>query len=158
VTDVVDGAFRRHYATVFRYIRRRTGDDDRAEDLTQDVFAAAAAALPTEGEGQPPILAWLYAVAQRRFADDARRAARTVPLVPPRQPPDYSPPVAHAISAALGRLRPEQRQVVALKLLRGLSFAEIAAELETSPAAAKMRFARALAALREELRQEGVEP
>jgi DNA-directed RNA polymerase specialized sigma24 family protein len=47
---------------------------------------------------------------------------------------------------------------VALKLLRGLSFAEIAAELETSPAAAKMRFARALAALREELRQEGVEP
>jgi RNA polymerase sigma factor (sigma-70 family) len=76
VTDVVDGAFRRHYATVYRYIRRRTGDDDRAEDLTQEVFAAAAAALPTEGDGRPPILAWLYTVAQRRFADAARRSAR----------------------------------------------------------------------------------
>jgi hypothetical protein len=32
VTDVVDGALRRHYAAVYRYIRRRTGDDDRAED------------------------------------------------------------------------------------------------------------------------------
>jgi RNA polymerase sigma factor (sigma-70 family) len=159
VTDVVDGAFRRHYATVYRYIRRRTGDDDRAEDLAQEVFTAAAAALPTEGDGQPPILAWLYTVAQRRFADEARRSARTMQLeVSPRRQAEYSEPVGSAIATALSRLQPEQRSVVVLKLLRGLSFAEIGEELGITPAAAKMRFSRALAALRADLRKEGVEP
>jgi hypothetical protein len=102
------------------------------------VFAAAAAALPTEGDGQPPILAWLYTVAHRRFADEARRSARTMPAVGSlRQSSEYSEPVGRAIATALSRLQPEQRRVVVLKLLRGLSFADIGEELGITPAAAK---------------------
>jgi DNA-directed RNA polymerase specialized sigma24 family protein len=48
--------------------------------------------------------------------------------------------------------------VIVLKLLRGLSFAEIGAEVGVSEAAAKMRFKRALEALREELIERGIEP
>jgi len=73
VTDVVERAFRRHYGTVYRYVRRRSRSHEQAEDLTQEVFAAAAAALPSEDVGDPPVLACLYTVAQRRFADEVRR-------------------------------------------------------------------------------------
>ena len=38
VTGSADAAFRRHYGDVYRYIRRRTRDHHRAEELTQQVF------------------------------------------------------------------------------------------------------------------------
>ena len=106
MNDVADRAFRRHYDQVYRYVRRRTHDHHRAEELTQQVFADAAASL--------------------------------------RQ--------------ALAALPEGQRQVVVLKLLRGVRFAEIAEQLGLSEAAAKMRFVRALEALRAELEREGVTP
>src|SRR5262249_26866612 len=70
VSEVAEGAFRRHYEHVYRYVRRRTHDHHRAEDLTQQVFADAVAGLH---ESSSPTLAWLYTVAKRRFADEARR-------------------------------------------------------------------------------------
>ena len=157
VTDVVERAFRRHYGTVYRYVRRRSRSHEQAEDLTQEVFAAAA--LPSENVSDQPVLAWLYTVAQRRFADEARRRPHERPVaLAPEPPVEYAPPVAGAITAALRRLQPEQQRVLALKLLRGLRFAEVGTELGITPAAAKMRFVRALSALRVELRKEGVEP
>ena len=71
MNDVAERAFRRHYEHVYRYVRRRTGDHHRAEDLTQQVFAEAVSGL-RDSPSSPP-LAWLYTVAQRRFADESRR-------------------------------------------------------------------------------------
>ena len=59
--------------------------------------------------------------------------------------------------AAFERLPEDQRTVLALKLVRGARFKEIAASLGIGEGAVKMRFLRALAALREELQREGVE-
>ena len=158
-------AFRRHHAQIYRYLRRRTGDPDRAEDLAQEVFTDAAAAL-ARGDWQPEsMLAWLYTIAQRRFADEARRSRRRsadgVPLddiveeLPAR---DYGFDVAYALRQAISRLAPAQRQVVSMKLLRGCSFCEIASAMELSEAAAKMRFQRALTVLRADLEQQGIAP
>jgi Sigma-70 region 2 len=80
VTDVVERAFGATTGTVYRYVRRRSRSHEQAEDLTQEVFAAAAAALPSENVGDPPVLAWLYTVAQRRFADEMRRRAHERPV------------------------------------------------------------------------------
>jgi RNA polymerase sigma factor (sigma-70 family) len=157
VNDVAERAFRRHYGQVYRYVRRRTHDHDRAEELTQQVFVDAAAGLK---EGHPsPTLAWLYTVARRRFADDVRRKkqAELVPL-DPRAGREYGPDVAADLSAALAALGGGQRDVIVLKLVRGLRFAEIATALGISEDAAKMRFVRALQTLRAELEQRGVTP
>jgi RNA polymerase sigma factor (sigma-70 family) len=66
--------------------------------------------------------------------------------------------VARALRDALGELPRGQSRVIVLKLLRGLTFAEIGHEIGLTEAAAKMRFRRALEALREELIERGIEP
>ena len=160
MNGAAEGAFRRHYGHVYGYFRRRVGDHGRAEELTQDVFAAAASSLPTERPGDPPVLVWLYAVARRRFADEARRRARErrlAGMLQTRSSSDYAP-VAGALREALAALPGGQSRVVLLKLVRGLTFAEIGVEVGLTEAAAKMRFVRALEQLRADLSERGIEP
>lgn len=153
--NAAEGAFRRHYDHVYRYLRWRTHDHHRAEELTQQVFADAAASLRDTGE---PPLAWLYTVAKRRFADEARKRGAQIALAAEPEAREYGTEVASALQTALRRLPEGQRQVVVLKLLRGARFGEIGESLGLTEAAAKMRFVRALEALRAELEGEGVSP
>ncbi|HST25880.1 MAG TPA: sigma-70 family RNA polymerase sigma factor [Gaiellaceae bacterium] len=157
MTDVLERAFRAHYGHVYRYLRRRTRDDARAEELAQQVFVDAAAALPDFGPDAPSPLAWLYTVAHRRFVDEARRRARDT-AVSPDPVPEYGEELTGALVAAFRRLTEDQRAVLAMKLVRGLQFREIAGSLGIGEGAVRMRFSRALAALRDELEREGVEP
>jgi RNA polymerase sigma-70 factor (ECF subfamily) len=157
-------AFRRHYGDVLRYLRRRT-DAFEAEDVAQAVFADAAEQLPALRHGQPPVLAWLYTVAQRRLADAARRSARrpvTITELDAERltaaPADYGGDVARALGEAIAALPAGQREVVVQKLLEGRSFADIAARVGASEGACKMRFARGLEALRGALEREGIGP
>jgi RNA polymerase sigma factor (sigma-70 family) len=70
----------------------------------------------------------------------------------------YGVLVARSLQDALARLTAAQRDVVVLRLLRGLSFGEIAKRLVITEEAARMRFLRGLEQLREELKQAGVDP
>lgn len=155
MNDVAEKAFRRHYDHVYRYLRWRTQDHHRAEELTQQVFADAAVSLRETGG---PELAWLYTVAKRRFADEARKRGAQLASVAAPEAKEYGPQVAGALRAALERLPEGQRQIVVLKLLRGARFAEIGERLGLTEAAAKMRFVRAVEALRTELEGEGLTP
>jgi RNA polymerase sigma-70 factor, ECF subfamily len=164
VEGLAEMAFRRHHAQIYRYLQRRTGDPDRAEDLAQEVFADATAALLRADFEPRSMLAWLYTIAQRRFADDARRRQRAIDRLPAADAldelpaPDANVDVDGALGSAITSLPPSQRQVISMKLLRGCSFREIAAALGVSEAAAKMRFQRALNALRADLEQRGMAP
>ena len=78
-------------------------------------------------------------------------------MLPARSSSDYTP-VAGALREALAALPGGQSQVVLLKLVRGLTFAEIGVEVGLTEAAAKMRFVRALEQLRADLSERGIEP
>jgi RNA polymerase sigma factor (sigma-70 family) len=156
---------RRHYDLVFRFVRRRTRSLSEAEDVTQEVFADAARALaPLAALSDRQTVSWLYTVAQRRLADEARRSSRRLELVDgpldlaPTPESEYGPSVAREIAHALRELPDPQREVVLLKLFDGLSFAEIGEKVGITEAAAKMRCVRGLQALRSALRREGIEP
>lgn len=151
-------AFRRHYRQVYGFVRRRTATAEQAEDITADVFVSAVAALERLDRDGPPVVAWLYTVARRRLADEARRRARTLALAPPEPPPAYGVDVARAIRRGLALLPEPNRAVVVAKLIEGRAFAEIAAGLGISEGACKMRCARGIARLRDYLVDEGVEP
>jgi RNA polymerase sigma-70 factor (ECF subfamily) len=158
VEELAAQAFRRHYRQVFGFVRRRSSSDAQAEDITGDVFADAAAALEDFTPGPTPVLAWLYTVARRRLADEARRRSRVPPLAAAEPAVEYGPDIAAALKRAITALPAAQRTVVVLKLLEGRSFWEIAARVDATEAACKMRFSRALESLRDQLEQEGVGP
>ena len=159
----VEEAFRRHYGHVFRFIRRRVSSDDEAEELAQLVFADAVRSLERFKPGATPVLALLYTVAQRRLADRARAMARRESLAELSEgrlqlvgDSEYGAEVASELRKALEQLPEQQRQVVVMKLLQGLSFSEIAEAVGATEAACKMRFARGLESVRDELRKAGV--
>ena len=166
VVGDADAGLRRQYVQVFRYVRRRTRSQADAEDVVQDVFAAAARGLRRPAVEAPPTLAWLYTVAQRRLADAARRRARTgheqvslqVVHGETAAGSEYGGAVASALRAALASLAVAQRQVIVLRLLEGRSFREIAEVAGASEAACKMRFARGLEHLRDDLERKGIGP
>jgi RNA polymerase sigma-70 factor (ECF subfamily) len=129
------------------------------------VFADAAAALERFRPGSPPMLAWLYTVAQRRLADSARRSARrretadeTLLELVAAPAPEYGGDIAGTLERGLRDLPLLQRQVVAMKLVNGMSFSEIAAATRSSEGACRMRFLRGLEQLRDFLEQEGMTP
>jgi RNA polymerase sigma factor (sigma-70 family) len=166
VQDVAESAFRRHYAQIYRFVRRRSPTDEQAEDITQAVFADAAAARGRLRPDRPLLIGWLHRVARRRLADQARRNARTPSNVLPLElvrelpAPDrlWSAHSASALRKAIGRLPQGQRDIVVLKLIEGRTFAEIGERLGITPAACKMRFVRALEILRDDLEEEGITP
>jgi DNA-directed RNA polymerase specialized sigma24 family protein len=85
-------------------------------------------------------------VARRRFAEPTRTSA------------EYGPVVSRELQEALGGLPGGLSRVVVLKLLRGMTFAEIGADIGLTEAATKTRFKAALDALRAELIERGIEP
>ena len=156
-------AFRRHHAHIYGYLRRRTGDPRTAEDITQDVFLDATRVLARCEEPPASMLALLYTIAQRRYADEQRRQHRTLEQVPFEEAAalngsENGHELAEALISAIRRLPESQRQLVTLKLIRGCSFAETADALGVSEAAAKMRLQRALGSLRTDLNQQEITP
>jgi RNA polymerase sigma factor (sigma-70 family) len=157
VDELAEKAFRRHYGQVYAFVRRRSASEADAEDIAAEVFADAAEALDRFRPGASPVLAWLYTVARRRLADEARRRSRIAPLAV-HEPPEYGRDVAAVLRRGIAELPASQRAVVVLKLIEGRSFREVAERVGTSEAACKMRLARALERLRDHLEEEGVEP
>jgi len=149
------------YGKVLRFVRRRVGSFEDAQDLTQEVFAAAAARLDGQ-EVESSSLAWLYTVAKRRIIDEARRSGRSVSLELVAEPQAgdarYGDEVAEALNAGLLSMPEGQRRVVVGRLLHGQRFSDLARELDASEEACRMRFMRGLQHLREEFTKEGLEP
>lgn len=161
MTDPAAEAFERHYGSVYRFVRRQATGREEAEDLTQEVFVSAVAALDSARVESPPPLRWLYTVAQRRLIDAGRRR-RLTEVVAEEEPRAYESvygrEVAETLARAVADLPDSQRLVVVAKLWEGRGLSEIADRLGTTEAACKMRLARGLAQLRDRLKEEGVEP
>ena len=161
---LAERAFRQYYGQVFRYLRRRTNDSNDAEELTQEVFADAAVTLSRMSSPPASLLALLYTIAGRRFADHARRQSHMVQVVPlegaaAEQPSsEYGSEVARALRDAIAELAPEQQLVLCMKLIEGCSFREIAGIVGATEAAVKMRFQRGLRLVRRELELQGIAP
>jgi RNA polymerase sigma factor (sigma-70 family) len=163
-SELADLAFREHGAKVYRFLLRKTGNHHDAEELTQRVFADAAAALTSRHPQPRSMLAWLYAVADRRFVDEVRRrvvSRRAFALLPRNEEaPDLaeSREVTRALECAIKALPEDQRTVVIMKVLEGRRFSEIAATLQITEAACKMRLSRAVARIKRDLNDQGLQP
>lgn len=149
-------------------IRQRLGAglrrDLESRDILQATFLRAFEHLEQfEGSGSTHLMAWLAAIACNEIRDRADYHGRQRRDAAARVSLHSSLAVAesltsevsrlqmkedlHRLEAALAELAPDHREVVVLRQLEELSFREIGARLDRSEDAARMLYARALAAL-----------
>ena len=78
--DAYSELYKRYHAIVRAYARRRTGDMDRADELTQEIFLDAWRSAERYDPKVAPVAAWLRTITARRAVDWTRRAAVRPPL------------------------------------------------------------------------------
>ena len=119
----------RYADDVLRYVRSFVHDHHEAEDITQNVFAKLIGAIKKYEQREVPFTAWILRVA-RNAALDQMRARRATPCEEVRLEDDGRSQVASErgrdLRQALERLPEDQREVLVLRHIVGLSPTEIA--------------------------------
>ncbi|WP_241005387.1 sigma-70 family RNA polymerase sigma factor [Nocardioides sp. zg-1228] len=162
---VVIATWRAESARLVGALTRMTRDVDLAEDLAQDALVAALEQWPVSGVPDNPS-AWLMTTAKRRGVDHFRRAdtlrRKVAELEHARggeeaQVPDLDDQVDHIEDDVLRlvflschpSLTPESRAALTLRLVGGLTTAEIARGFLTSESTLGQRISRAKRTLAE---------
>jgi RNA polymerase sigma-70 factor (ECF subfamily) len=126
--DAVQFLYVSYAHNVYGYVRSIVRDDHEAEDVTQHVFAKLMTVIVKYDDRGVPFFAWLLRLA-RNVAIDHLRANRTTPMdtvLDPGASSGVDLDRAETVRAALGALPHEQREVVVLRHVVGLSPGEIA--------------------------------
>jgi RNA polymerase sigma-70 factor, ECF subfamily len=141
----------RYAGNVYGYVSSIVCDEDEAQDVTQQVFAKLLVSLARYEQREAPFLAWVLAVS-RNVALDHLRRRRAIPCAEVREldraPRPADPLDAVVVRDALAELPPEQREVVFLRHVVGLSPGEIAGRMGRSEASVHGLHHRGRAALR----------
>lgn len=151
----------RYADNVFSYVRKIVCDDHDAEDVTQQVFAKLFRTIGRYEERDVPFAAWILRVA-RNAAIDYMRSDRLVPCEEVRSTDQQTDETRHerrrSLTDALGSLPSEQRQVIVMRHLVGLSPREIAGKLGKSESAIHGLHHRGRRSMQRELSRNGAAP
>jgi RNA polymerase sigma-70 factor (ECF subfamily) len=142
---------------VYAYVASLLRDPTAAEEVTAAAFERAYRKRnrfdPRRGEPR----AWLFGIARNAALDELRRRGRQAELT--AEPADLTAFGAEegteqserrlAVSAALERLQPAERELIALKFFAGLENREVARVLGVSASNAGTKLHRAMTKLRE---------
>ncbi|MBL7005300.1 MAG: sigma-70 family RNA polymerase sigma factor [Gammaproteobacteria bacterium] len=150
ITDAWD----RHENELRKYLHRQVNDPVLAEDLLQDVFTKAL----TQGNKFCELdnsRAWLYRVAKNRIID-FRRTHKNYDEVDDAHPEekDFKEPVVNlskCLPAALKKLNAQDKEIIELCDLDGMSHADYAEKKQLTLTATKSRIQRARKRLKAEL-------
>jgi RNA polymerase sigma-70 factor (ECF subfamily) len=159
--DAFEELYRRYARAVLALALRRLGDRGRAEDATQEVFAAiwksARSFDPSRGAGS----SWLFAIARNAIVDGFRKRPEPVADPPDLPSTEAGPPeqteagwVSWRVHRALETLPDHERPLIELAYWSGLSQSEIAEFLHLPLGTVKTRTRSALARLADVLEEE----
>src|SRR3954470_1572213 len=147
-----------NYPAILGYALRRAPRDEAA-DVVAETFLTAWRRFADVPEGDHARL-WLYGTARlvlaNRARSERRRSRLTALLAGARDasPTEALPADTDAVAAAFDRLRPEERELLALVAWEGLSTVEIATILGCTPNAVRIRLHRARRKLARRLDEE----
>ncbi|MBI2955344.1 MAG: sigma-70 family RNA polymerase sigma factor [Chloroflexi bacterium] len=151
----------KYFLRVYRYVARRVGTQQDAEDVAAQVFIEALDGL-SEYKHRNSFAAWLFTIARNKIADHYRRRKAEVPLDSTGEPEleSSSPLPEHLVirnerlrflASALRKLSVDKQEVLTLRFFAELKYSEIAHVVGKSEAAVKMMVYRALDDLRDRL-------
>jgi len=168
-TLAFEALLERHTRSIYNFALRFLGDSADAEDATQQTFVQAFESLP-HARPEAPLRPWLFQVARNKCIDMLRRR-RSVPLSslerdeddrPEIDPPDVRPlpdelyertELQQLLQDAISALPERSREVVLMRYVGELTFAEIGEALRIPENTAKTLFQRAKPQLRTYLRR-----
>ena len=151
----------RYADNVYSYVATIMRDHHEAEDVTQQVFAKLLDALARYEDRGAPFLSWLLRLA-RNAAVDQLRVRRAVPVAEPveraHEVRNDDHDTIETLRTALAELPEDQREIILLRHLAGLTPAEIAARLQRSESAVHGLHHRGRRALCRQLVAAGLAP
>jgi RNA polymerase sigma-70 factor, ECF subfamily len=151
----------RYADDVLRYVNSFVRDHHEAEDITQNVFAKLMSAIKRYEQREVPFDAWILRVA-RNAALDQLRARRAVPTEEVRLTDTGSAQTGidrgRALREALEALPEDQREVLVLRHIVGLSPVEIAGTLDKTESSVHGLHHRGRRSLRAGLSERGAAP
>jgi RNA polymerase sigma-70 factor (ECF subfamily) len=144
----------RYSNNIYGYVRSIVRDEHEAEDVTQHVFAKLMTGIVKYDDRGIPFFAWLLRFS-RNVAIDHLRMQRAIPtehvVDPERHDETRDYDRSSTLQAALETLPDEQRAVVFLRHVVGLSPGEIADQMDRSEGSIHGLHHRGRRALRREL-------
>ena len=131
--------YERHHQALYRYCRTITRNDEDARDALQATMLNAMKAIDTK---PTKVSAWLYRIAHNESISILRAGKRHSTdslddVEPSAEAPLESRRELRELLDDIGHLSDRQRQALVMRELGGLSYEEVGAALDCSPAAAK---------------------
>jgi len=156
--DELDAVYRAHVASIYGFFNYNVGRDV-AEDLTAATFERVVRSWGRFDASRSTERTWIYAIARNLLTDHLRsQRHRSGPSLDEHpalldnlassEDPEQRTLGADAVSGWLGRLRPRERQVLALRYCADLSVADIARIMDFTEANVHQICSRALRRLR----------
>ena len=153
-----EALYRRTLPRVYAYVATLLRDRSAAEEVTAQAFERAYRKRRTFRPSRGTEEAWIFGIARNAALDELRRRKRRASLE--AEPEDVHAAGAaeladtalrrEAVRAALGRLSPRERELVALKFAGGLSNEEIGRLVGISESNVGTRLHRTLEKLRKD--------
>ncbi len=149
--------YKRYYHKIYVYLGHKLGNMDLAEDMAATVFLEALERIETFTYRGIPLSAWLYRIAHNMMVEHFRHRAKvhteplTEDLILETAEPDEVIErnlARQDLTMALKKLTDEQRQVILLKFMAGLTNTEVARVINKPVGAIKSLQHRALVSLR----------
>lgn len=151
----------RYAPDVQRFVNSLVKDHHEAEDITQNIFAKLMKAINKYEPREVPFAAWIMRVA-RNAALDHLRARRSIPSEEVRLADTGQAQIgidrARDLRLALEQLPEDQREVLILRHIAGLSPVEIAATLKKSESSVHGLHHRGRRTLQTKLAEMGAAP
>lgn len=141
----------RYWDRLYRWLYQLTRDRHAAEDLTQETFLKALAALASFRPGTN-FRAWVYKIGHNNFVNQKRSEKRTKVSLPEDLPGRDGAEIEagsenrealEAVNRAVADLPPDFRAALMLRVNEGLSFRDVARILKTTEETARWRVFKA---------------
>jgi RNA polymerase sigma-70 factor (ECF subfamily) len=159
--EAADCLIRLYYDEIFRFVRKQTGSEDAALDLTQEIFIGLLRTIAHYDGKKAGFRTWLYKIATNKIVDYFRsRAANPVETLPlddvePAGETDFTRQIeasdfAGRICAYLSALPGDTQRIFRLHVFGGCTFREIAENVGMPEGTVKTTYYRLISILRKE--------
>ena len=154
--DEMEEIYKAHSKTVYRYLLSLSGSEQLAEELTQETFYRAVKNA-SRFDSSCKVTTWLCAIAKNVFLSELRKRKKTEELC---ELSAVCPSAEEQVLSGLGeieflrflhKMNEPTREVMHLRLLGNLSFAEIGEIMGIGETNARVTYYRGKEKLRKEL-------